>query len=408
MERIFLSWSKYGEFFHLPSTYLKFQCLGLNILTKNSIVAIHGLAEDANETWTCVRTGINWLRDLLPFASVGALRPRVFSYSYRADISILLGTDPSSNILQQAHTLVSRIQAERSLTDTSKRPLIFICHGVGGIILKRALAFSATQVSNKVTHNYSIYISTFGILFLGTPHNGLDSAALQYFLQIKNDSGKIGKILQNQHEILQDVTDQFAPLIKQFHIFFFWEQVKTSFNHQSTYIVREDSAAPLWDNTERSAIYASHSQMCKFDSKDRPEFKIILEALLRWSKAAQQSILGRWQSARQYLATQRSIEASELVGFNVHENNKPYVYPNTPRTPEWESRKFRNKYFHVPHNVSNIFTGQQRLYLEVEQKLFSPSKSDVTHRKRVFVLYGLGGSGKTQFCLKFIEDHRDK
>ena len=148
--------------------------------------------------------------------------------------------------------------------------------------------------------------------------------------------------------------------------------------------------------------------MCKFDSKDQPEFKIILDALLRWSRDAQQSIRGRWQSALQYLATQRSIEASELVGFNVHENNKPYVYPNTPKTPEWETHKLRNKYFHVPHSVSNIFTGQGRLYLEVKQKLFSPRKSDVTHRKRVFVLYGLGGSGKTQFCLKFIEDHRDK
>lgn len=371
-------------------------------------MAIHGLAESADETWTHANTGINWLRDYLPSAAKGALRPRIFSYRYKADISILLSTDGANNILQQAHTLVTRLQAERSLSDTSKRPLIFICHGMGGIIVKRALAFSATQVSNKVTHNYSIYISTFGIIFLGTPHHGMESAGLQSMAQTHYAPNEITVVMTRHHEILQNITDQFAPLVKQFHVFFFWEQTKTQFKYESSYVVREDSAAPLWDDTERSAIRANHSQMCKFNSENSSEYRTILDALLRYSRVAQASIAARWQNAEKYLATQRSIEATELVGFDVHKNNRPFVYLNSPRTAGLDARKLQNKYFHVPHNVSNIFTGQGQLYVELRQKMLMPQKRDLEMQKRVFVLYGLGGSGKTQFCLKFIQDHRDK
>lgn len=371
-------------------------------------MAIHGLAEGANETWTHGGTGINWLRDLLPYAAKGALRPRILSYSYDADIAIILGNDASKTILRHAHTLVSTLQAERSLTGTSQRPLIFICHGLGGILLKRALAFSATQVSKKVAHNYSLFICTYGIIFLGTPHNGLESLALQVFAQAQTHSTDLTELVKAQHETLQEVSDLFAPLAKQFHIFFFWEHMKTRFGQQSTYVVREDSAAPLWDDAERSAIHANHSQMCKFDEQNNSDFRIILDALLRYSRVAEKSISGRWEHALRYLATQRSIEASELVGFNVHEDNRPFVYLNSPKSPEWKTQRMRNTYFHVPHNVSNIFTGQRSLSFEVEQNLLRPRNKGEVLRRRVFVLYGLGGSGKTQFCLKFIEDHRDR
>lgn len=371
-------------------------------------MAIHGLAEDAKETWTDPRTRINWLKDLLPSAAKGALKARILCYTYQADISILSGNDAPNNILQQAHTLISRLQAERGLDDTSSRPLVFVCHGMGGIIVKRALALSATQVSSKVTHNYSIYISTFGIIFLGTPHHGLESVGFEFFARKRYGRDELASAMRTHNEVLQDISDQFAPLVKQFHLYFFWEQKKTAFQHEKSFIVREDSAAPLLDDTERSGILANHSQMCKFSSATSSEYKSILDALMRYSRAAQASIAVRWQNARRYLATQRSIEASELVGFDVHKDNRPFVYINSPKSPEVGRTKLRNKYFHVPHNVSNIFTGQGQLSAELEEKMLMPPAQGLEMHKRIFVLYGLGGSGKTQFCLKFIQDHRDK
>lgn len=52
------------------------------------------------------------------------------------------------------------------------------------------------------------------------------------------------------------------------------------------YVVCEDSAAPIWDNTERSGIHATHSDMCRFASPESPDFPIILAALLRYAREA--------------------------------------------------------------------------------------------------------------------------
>ena len=351
---------------------------------------------------------MNWLKAFLPSAVNAALQARIISYSYSADSASLLGNDAANGVLQQAHNLVTRLQAERSLSNTSKRPLIFICHGLGGAIVKRALAFSATQVSKKVTHNYSIYISTFGLLFFGTPHNGLESAFIRSITGAQYDTDDFELAMMRQYEVLQNIADLFAPLAKQFRIYFFWEQIPTKFQHDISFVVKEESAAPLWDDVERSGLYATHFDMCRFEQKSSSGYKIVLDALLRYSRVAQASIASRWENAAKYLATQRSIEASELVGFNVHKDNEIFMYLNTPRTRSFEANTLRNKYFHVPHNVSNISTGQGRVYLELRQKMLMPQALEHGRHRRVFVLYGMGGSGKTQFCLKFIQDHREK
>ena len=65
------------------------------------------------------------------------------------------------------------------------------------------------------------------------------------------------KALTKNSETLQDITDQFVPLVKQFHIFFFWESFQTERVTGKGYVVCEDFAAPIWDNTERSGIHAT-------------------------------------------------------------------------------------------------------------------------------------------------------
>ncbi|KAI9775397.1 MAG: hypothetical protein M1839_001252 [Geoglossum umbratile] len=51
------------------------------------------------------------------------------------------------------------------------------------------------------------------------------------------------------------------------------------------------------------------------------------------------------------------------------------------------------------------FTGR-RSYLEKLQDFFGP-QANLPQRRRVFLLYGMGGAGKTQICLKFAEETSD-
>lgn len=340
---------------------------------------------------------------MLPLSDLPA---RVLTFGYKSDATSFFGSGSSDRILHHAHTLVAELEAHRALDGGPERPIIFICHGLGGILVKKALAYSATRTSKKVEHLYSIFISTYGILFMGTPHHGIEKTI--WPLMAKDVSGVLDApsefltAINKNSETLQNVADQFAPLTKQFHIYFFWEGLETSMGSTQSYVVGEDSAAPIWDNTERSGIYATHSQMCKFQDLDSPGYRTVLASLLRYAREAHTTIDLRWKEAKKFLAMQRSNEVAELMAFDVRNDNKPF------RLQSEDAGKMRNKYFRIPHKVSSIFTGRDDIAQGLQKKILAPSEQSLKPQQKRFVLYGLGGSGKTQFCLKFAQDNRDR
>lgn len=66
-----------------------------------------------------------------------------------------------------------------------------------------------------------------------------------------------------------------------------------------------------------------------------------------------------------------------------------------------------HKYYAVPHSVNKNFTGRADILERLRQCLVDDQYIPSNTQQR-FVLYGLGGSGKTQTCLKFIEDHKNR
>ena len=65
-----------------------------------------------------------------------------------------------------------------------------------------------------------------------------------------------------------------------------------------------------------------------------------------------------------------------------------------------------NKHFTIPQSVSSIFTGRSKYILELKDFFDRSSFPGRPETQRRFVIYGLGGSGKTQFSCKFAQDHR--
>ena len=66
-----------------------------------------------------------------------------------------------------------------------------------------------------------------------------------------------------------------------------------------------------------------------------------------------------------------------------------------------------NKQFEVPHLLSPVFTGRDT-DLQCLIAAFSSGRPSRGHYQRRFVLFGLGGSGKTQICLKYAQEHRER
>lgn len=110
----------------------------------------------------------------------------------------------------------------------------------------QALAYSAGRTSKSIQHVHSIYVSTFAILFLGTPHDGGNKAKLASTSRrmigalvpskMIDTQGQLLDALQEGSEVLQNITDMFVPYMKDFHIFFFWEQEKTNMGVTQDYV----------------------------------------------------------------------------------------------------------------------------------------------------------------------------
>lgn len=110
-----------------------------------------------------------WLRDFLKEDFPNA---RVYSMGYNSKVAFGFGTGRLDSF---ARELLINIQRTRETEDEKQRPILFVCHSIGGLVVTKALLVAYVA---KVQYYKNILDSTTGVLFLGTPHAGSDSAAL--------------------------------------------------------------------------------------------------------------------------------------------------------------------------------------------------------------------------------------
>jgi hypothetical protein len=97
------------------------------------IVAIHGLNGHWENTWRTTTQnggGVNWLREFLPQQ---VPRARVMSFGYD---SVLQFSKSVADIGTFAEQLLEDLISRRAGPAT-RRPIIFICHSLGGIVVKK-------------------------------------------------------------------------------------------------------------------------------------------------------------------------------------------------------------------------------------------------------------------------------
>lgn len=364
-----------------------------------SVIAVHGLDEDALDTWTAPNSCC-WLRDLLSFD----IPVRVLAFAYEDTPKSIFGSGTAEKIQRHAQTLLQDLWSQRDTNERRQRPIIFICHGLGGIIVKKALILSSNFVSHRLAHLHSIFSTTASIIFMGTPHMGIAKdkwpLLLSKFTSVFSDSSHLRSSIEKGSETLQELTDQFMPLMRNFNLYNFWESVETTFGFFRGYIVEESSAAP-WPTVESSGIHATHSQMCKFPDEHFPAYKVILTALRRHLKEAEHIIPTRLAAAKHDIRDRRKAEVHEILGSNA-------FIKDVQSATQQSQKKSYNKHFTAKMRVSDIFTGREGLARELQSRILPPVDPQTPSEQKRYVLHGLGGSGKTQFCLKFANDNKNK
>jgi protein SERAC1 len=99
------------------------------------IVAVHGLNGHYLRTWSARGPDgaqVNWLRDFLPKQIPNA---RIMSYGYN---SALQFSKSVADIFTFADQLLEALISRRVTEIEQKRPIMFICHSLGGIVFKQA------------------------------------------------------------------------------------------------------------------------------------------------------------------------------------------------------------------------------------------------------------------------------
>ncbi|KAJ5494100.1 hypothetical protein N7463_010187 [Penicillium fimorum] len=429
------------------------------------IVFVHGLNGHPHDSWTSKNTGCFWPTDLLPDV-LASQRPRILTYGYNANVATFTDGASRDTVVSHAETLASSLAANRNLRDCSNRPIVFICHSLGGLIVKRALIYSRSLSSEKTEHLRSVYVSTFGILFLGTPHNGSDIAKWGLLLQnicsavfpkrFMETSPQLVKALRTNNETLQHINSLFVDIMGRFHIYFFHETQSTDVRGTREVIVDEQSAAPYMEGVERAGIEADHSHMCKFDDDNAAGYEVVAEAILRYSRQAPAVITDRWVEEKNARTQEKKAKAKEIYGgescaeldvlapyllpapevsvtlrdYEIEEPPADFIIDQNilplPRGPATEGRNSPvsglensgilqhpncptkdSSLFVAPagFHPNAIFFGMEKELEVLHNRLF---KAKARRENTMAVLIsGVPGSGKTHLARQYVFTHRD-
>ncbi|KAK3385254.1 hypothetical protein B0H63DRAFT_543518, partial [Podospora didyma] len=263
-----------------------------------SLVFVHGFTGHPEKTWkrAAKKHGredgealppskdVYWPADLVPRTLPSS---RVLTYGYDTNIKHWIkGQVSTKTVRDHGWDLVSSLEAIRRSQEETQRPLLFVAHSLGGLIVKEALRKARDCASIK-PHIHSIFEATAGVIFFGTPHRGADPRSLFHHTlavcaQIAGFTPprQIVDILPPTAEHLAELRDQFSSMCHQkiWPVYSFQEEYGVALLGRK---VVDDSSSCLDDPTTETKqhISSNHIDMCRFSGLDDPEYRKVEAAL---------------------------------------------------------------------------------------------------------------------------------
>ncbi|KIK02438.1 hypothetical protein K443DRAFT_677676 [Laccaria amethystina LaAM-08-1] len=97
-----------------------------------------------------------------------------------------------------------------------------------------------------------------------------------------------------------------------------------------------------------------------------------------------------FQGAQNFLISGSTFNTADTINYYTSAGNRTISDAPIPVKP----------------NSSIRFTGRVDVLAKLKEH-FTAESNDKLHRRKFFLLYGMGGIGKTQICLRFIEEMAD-
>ncbi|KAJ3457000.1 hypothetical protein MRS44_014141 [Fusarium solani] len=216
-----------------------------------------------------------WPRDLLPEDCPNA---RILTYGYDTKITKYTSGSTNKNSVF-SHSKDFLFALGRS--HTKDRPLIFLAHSLGGIVVKEMLALSSTSQPDELSN---IVKSTTAVIFLGTPHRGSpDLSALGAWaksvlsgLRFQTNSAILDTLglkttdLERSQEAFSGLWFKHRFRVKTFQEGY--PMTKINLGVLGNKVV-PDTSSLIGDQREHAeTLQANHMEMCRFSGREDPNF----------------------------------------------------------------------------------------------------------------------------------------
>ncbi|KAH9204036.1 Alpha/Beta hydrolase protein [Leptodontidium sp. 2 PMI_412] len=246
------------------------------------IVAIHGITGDYERTWTHPE-GALWLKDFLP--NDLSVPTRVFSFGYDAQVKFSVS---KARLDDFARSLLQALNRVRRGKDLQSRALIFICHSMGGLVIKQALVVARLD-SNLYP---GVQSSTKGIVFLSTPHRGSSSTdwpitlgkALNAILKFTPSS--VGSTRTDLLETLKTNSDELQRLATDFRNQAVGIKIVSCYEMNITpplkaLIVNKQTGTLDFPGEARVPMEGcNHNEVCRFSAQEDTNYQNVLTEIL--------------------------------------------------------------------------------------------------------------------------------
>ncbi|GAB1317135.1 hypothetical protein MFIFM68171_07345 [Madurella fahalii] len=243
--------------------------LNTDYLAERSVVLVAGLGGDPVGTWRANdKQKTLWPTSLLPL-SIGDMHVRILTFRYNCT---LRGSASAASIRDHAKVLLVHLDNQREDDDEAKlRPIVFVGHNLGGIIIKQTIMFACKNPRYK-----HLWEASRGIMFFSTPHYGMYPDLwykfVRYVLQLDEPeegtvptNGMLATIGDNSEE-LSNISEDFESRLEDLKFVTFTEtQPVPKIN---CVLVNKIHGRMRASTEEHTDIEGDHTSICRFDDAD--------------------------------------------------------------------------------------------------------------------------------------------